>query len=666
MLDFDVEPNLDSIPSDHWLVSLENKDLHTLAINLDFITPDSLPINCDRVELQNRIFNFLIFQYPQTQGKDFKYNRLLHQTQLTPNTKRKISDYLNITNNDSGIENSNRLSNNFNLALEETFIDLEIISSFRLNYTTSHETVKKSIISEINELFTNPKDFINFLINPNYKNLPTFFSNESELLNNLIDKYFKPTPINKNTSNSLNQTLHTANSSETLSDNESDEEIIMTTKYGKPSTYAHSLNEDINNFVNKFENECDAFGWNDDAEKLKKIKIAFTDVAEERFNDVIKPLNLPSWNAMKAKLIEIFNRTTPILQSQLNKIIYQGDDCFYEYINNINKLMKRINPQECETNIVSRILKGLPIKQKEFFCIRGCKNIEDIRKLFPQWIEFKQQMYSEMPSDALDKIKELEEKNKALENKLNGSNTTKINMISNEVSSNNSDNIVEQLKSILNVNAINNKQYRNNFSQNNNYQRNNNPQKNPPNQNPNPNYKGNRYDPNFTENRRNNNSSRPNRYFQQNFSNQQNSNRNQNQNYRPNSNFQYNNYNRNNNFRNNNAYNNRNYNNNTGPNWKNLENLLLGNNFNSNYNKNFPPNYTYRTPYFAPNMNPNNFNVNNITPQFQNPFQIPNNFPTNQNQYFQQPFFQNPIQQQPIPQIQNPVQPNSSSNNSGN
>ncbi|KAK7574048.1 hypothetical protein V9T40_011239 [Parthenolecanium corni] len=149
MLDFNIEPNLDSIPSDHWLVSLENKDLHTLAINLDFIPPDSLPINCDRLDLQTRIFNFLIFQYPQTQGKDFKYNRLLHQTQLTPNTKRKISDYLNITDKDSGIENSNRLSNNFSLELEETFIDLEIISSFRLNYTHTENVLRLFCIMKI-------------------------------------------------------------------------------------------------------------------------------------------------------------------------------------------------------------------------------------------------------------------------------------------------------------------------------------------------------------------------------------------------------------------------------------------------------------------------------------------------------------------------------------
>lgn len=86
---------------------------------------------------------------------------MLNQTQLTPNTKKKIIDYLNITN-DSGIETSNRLSDNFSIALEETY--LETTTLFRLNWNSAKETVKKSILTDINKLFTNHQDFGNFLL----------------------------------------------------------------------------------------------------------------------------------------------------------------------------------------------------------------------------------------------------------------------------------------------------------------------------------------------------------------------------------------------------------------------------------------------------------------------------------------------------------------------
>ena len=79
----------------------------------------------------------------------------------------------------------------------------------------------------------------------------------------------------------------------------------------KPSIYTHTLDEDIREFIQTFENESVANDW-DDNTKLKKIRIAFKGIAlkifDEKIKDESQTSTVKTWAGMKAKILETFKK----------------------------------------------------------------------------------------------------------------------------------------------------------------------------------------------------------------------------------------------------------------------------------------------------------------------------------------------------------------------
>ncbi|KAK7588127.1 hypothetical protein V9T40_005372 [Parthenolecanium corni] len=619
MLDHETTPNLNILPSYHWLHSIDNKRLFNFCINNNLIPKNSISEEINRTDLQTKVYSHLSITDPQNKGKDFPYQQFCGtpQENITLQHSPQNSDNQNLI--DSGINSVLDISD-FETN-ETTLFDLQILDSLKANFALLNSDLQNNLLYTFRQNLVDPNPVIRY-IESKTSQLPKLSEIDREYFLTILEK--KKLKLNQPPQSTNPSTSHTTptfpTSPPTIDTQPIKETEIMAMSFTKPSTYSHAITEDITNFIIKFENECDAYNWADDETKLKKIKIAFTDVAENRFNDIIKPLNLNTWEEMKEKLIETFCRTRPILQNQLNKIQYQGDDLFYEYINKIAKLMKKINDNENDDNIVQRIVEGFPEKQKEFFSLHNAKTMADLQKLFPDWLTYQQRIYPTNLTQQKAEIEKLKEKLKLLEEK-NSSN--KINDVK-EISSGSSDidSMIEKLKShnlmVVPYNAINSIQHNkdasnSNFQQNPNFQSNNtrgnnrnfgnrnNANSNPriqqpntyPNQNlnPNPNYKGRNYNPNYIADRRNQNfqnnsyqNSQPAQHFpnnqvatyqnnNQNFNNRRNFNNN-------NNNFGNNSFG-NNNYRNfgyNNYRNNRNFNNyqRNGPSWQDIESFMLG------------------------------------------------------------------------------------------
>ena len=90
----------------------------------------------------------------------------------------------------------------------------------------------------------------------------------------------------------------------------------------KPSTYSHTLDEDIREFLHQFDNEAVANDW-DDALKLKKIRIAFRGVALNLFDEKIKDYEyepgkkIDTWDRMKLRIEEVFKKNAALLRKKI-------------------------------------------------------------------------------------------------------------------------------------------------------------------------------------------------------------------------------------------------------------------------------------------------------------------------------------------------------------
>ena len=164
----------------------------------------------------------------------------------------------------------------------------------------------------------------------------------------------------------------------------------------RPSTYSHGLNEDIKVFLDTFENECEAFGWNNDEIKLKKIRIAFKDAAQIIFNsdvrdspDLLDNENHATWDNMKNKLEAVFTKTKPILKQTLRGRKYEGDNDFHEYKIFVTRTLKEMNPNVSEEKIILKILDGMPFAERDFIYRLFPENLRELDEAFGKWLKYK-------------------------------------------------------------------------------------------------------------------------------------------------------------------------------------------------------------------------------------------------------------------------------------
>lgn len=135
----------------------------------------------------------------------------------------------------------------------------------------------------------------------------------------------------------------------------------------RPTTYADTKNEDIEDFVNIFENECEAFSWSTEQQKLAKNKIAFTGNALIRFNEKFRPkTDITTWAIMKENRLKSFNKTKPELRHRLIKRQYQGDHDLYDYCNFVTKTCKVLDTNQSDHTILLTVINGLPMTLKDF------------------------------------------------------------------------------------------------------------------------------------------------------------------------------------------------------------------------------------------------------------------------------------------------------------
>ena len=82
-----------------------------------------------------------------------------------------------------------------------------------------------------------------------------------------------------------------------------------------------------------------------DVMKLKKIKIAFDGPAHEMYVGKIKGVpGLTTWPLMKAKIEDVFKRTTQELKEKLKSRTYKGENDWGEYMLHIKRVVREIIP----------------------------------------------------------------------------------------------------------------------------------------------------------------------------------------------------------------------------------------------------------------------------------------------------------------------------------
>ena len=196
--------------------------------------------------------------------------------------------------------------------------------------------------------------------------------------------------------------------------------IINFGMLAKPSIYTHTLDEDIREFIQTFENESIANDW-DDNTKLKKIRIAFKGIALKIFDEKIKDEShtstVKTWAGMKAKILETFKKNAAMLRERIKKRQYGGDLDFSEYCMYITKCMREIDPTVGEDKIVSTICDGLPLIERDWIWRYRPQNLTELDKIFGFWLEHKEKMRHKTETETNEEITRLEEKIKALEAK---------------------------------------------------------------------------------------------------------------------------------------------------------------------------------------------------------------------------------------------------------
>ncbi|VDO16411.1 unnamed protein product, partial [Brugia timori] len=312
------EPNLVNLEKDHWLYQIKNSRLYNFCVNNNLTTSE--PEELQRTDLQVIAYKYLSSFDPENKGKNYNYysetvdpvefdRDIVRREKLSKsfNLNSSISDFSIIKADpilDSGVNfDLSKTSSPSKILInpeenDEVRIKLnspEIFETIRESYCDFEEELKNLIRSDILSKTENPHQIINFIESKTNVIPKTCLADKNflENLNNVNRTKKKSRLGTKQSAKSelINPALVTKVEikSENLIEFAKTEPEKMSAISIRPTTYADKENEDIEDYVNIFENECEAFGWSTDQQKLAKIKIAFTGNALIRFNEKLKP-----------------------------------------------------------------------------------------------------------------------------------------------------------------------------------------------------------------------------------------------------------------------------------------------------------------------------------------------------------------------------------------
>lgn len=94
---------------------------------------------------------------------------------------------------------------------------------------------------------------------------------------------------------------------------------------------------------------------------------------------------------MKKRILEVFKKNAALLRKKLNSRLYEELN-FFEYSMFVTKIMKEINPNEPENNIVSKICDRLPSAERDYIWRYYFQNLDELNKEFSHWLEYKEKI----------------------------------------------------------------------------------------------------------------------------------------------------------------------------------------------------------------------------------------------------------------------------------
>lgn len=95
---------------------------------------------------------------------------------------------------------------------------------------------------------------------------------------------------------------------------------------------------------------------------------------------------------MKKRILEVLKKNAALLRKKLSSRQYEGELDFFEYIMFVTKVMKEINPNEPEKNIVSKICDGLPTAERDYIWRYRPESLDELNTEFSHWLEHKEKM----------------------------------------------------------------------------------------------------------------------------------------------------------------------------------------------------------------------------------------------------------------------------------
>ena len=134
-------------------------------------------------------------------------------------------------------------------------------------------------------------------------------------------------------------------------------------------------------------------------ENLLKIRIAFKGLVLKIFDEMVKDESVTStvktWDGKKNKIFELFKKSAEMLKEKLKNRVYAGELNFYEYCMFVTKVMREIDPNVPEADIVSKICDGLPIVERDWIWRYRPESLSELEKVFGNWLEFKEKLKPE-------------------------------------------------------------------------------------------------------------------------------------------------------------------------------------------------------------------------------------------------------------------------------
>lgn len=159
----------------------------------------------------------------------------------------------------------------------------------------------------------------------------------------------------------------------------------------KPIKFSGNIHENIDNFIKKYNKASTINGWTTDQKKLF-LTIYLEDTASTFLENFESKNPEASWEQTEQALRLEFEPTVQIhmLRTMLEKRKQLSDESIASYINDIENLCRRIDPNMSQSELAHTILKGLKPEIARYVGILDNNNVKELKNNIKKYesIEF--------------------------------------------------------------------------------------------------------------------------------------------------------------------------------------------------------------------------------------------------------------------------------------